>query len=91
MSERGEIDFEAEAVRLGLPFTMKSRDACAAIGCGATKLRELISEGKLDGRKRDKDLVVVTASILKYNASLPPAQFALPPKKLKSVTNAATN
>ena len=89
MIERGEIDFDAEVVRLGLPLTMKSKPACVAIGCGATKLRELISEGKLDGRKRDKDLVVVTASILRYNASLPPAQFALPPKKSKDISTAA--
>jgi len=84
-----EIDFEAEVVRLGLPLMMKSKPACEAIGCGPTKLRELISARSIDGRKRGKDLVVMTASILRYNASLPRAQFALPPKKSKDITAAA--
>jgi hypothetical protein len=83
-----QVDFEAEVVRLGLPLMMKSKPACEAIGCGPTKLRELISERRIDGRKRGKDLVVMTASILRYNASLPPARFALP-KKAKDVSTAA--
>jgi hypothetical protein len=91
MSELAQIDFEAEVVRLGLPISMKTGRACELMDVGPTKLRELIAEGKIDGRKRDKDLVIRTASILKYTAGLPPAQFALPSKKAKSVTNAATN
>ena len=85
-----EKDFEAEVVRLGLPLSMKSGQACRMINCGATKLRELIAEGRIDGRKRDKDLVVQTASILKFNANLPPAEFAIPPKKAKGAHSAAT-
>jgi hypothetical protein len=91
MSEQGETDFEVEVVRLGLPLSMKTGQACRVMDCGPTKLRELVAEGKIDGRKRDKDLVIRTASILKYNAELPPAEFAIAAKKAKSGTNAATN
>jgi hypothetical protein len=91
MSEQGATDFEAEVVRLGLPLCMKSKAAAKLMACGQTKLRELVQEKKIDGRKRDKDLVIQAASILKYNAELPPAAFASPAKKAKSATNAATN
>lgn len=87
----GQIDFDAEVIRLGMPLSMKSAQACEAMDVGPTKLRELISAGKIDGRKRGRDLVVITASILRYNANLPRAEFAFQPKKAKGVTNAATN
>jgi hypothetical protein len=86
-----QVDFETEAVRLGLPLFLKSKAAARMMSCGPTKLRELIHEGQLEGVKRGKDLLVKTASVLRFNASLPPAQFTLPPKKAKSVTSAATN
>jgi hypothetical protein len=85
------VDFESEAVRLGLPLFLKSKAAARMMSCGPTKLRELIHEGQLEGVKRGKDLLVKTASVLRFNASLPPAHFTLPPKKAKSATNAATN
>jgi hypothetical protein len=81
MNEQNEVDFEAEVIRLGLPLAMKTGRACKVMDCGATKLRELIAEGKIDGRKRGKDVIVRTASILKYNAELPPAEFSIQPKK----------
>jgi hypothetical protein len=61
------------------------------MSCGPTKLRELIHDGQIEGFKRGKDLLVKTASILRFNASLPPAQFTLPPKKAKNTANAATS
>jgi hypothetical protein len=82
------IDFEAEAVRLGLPLFLKSKAAAKMMSCGPTKLRELIHDGKLEGVKRDRDLLVKTASVLRFNASLPPAQFTLP-KKPKDIVTAA--
>jgi hypothetical protein len=89
MSELAQVDFEAEVVRLGLPISMKTGRACELMDVGPTKLRELIAEGKIDGRKRDKDLVIRTASILKYTAGLPHAQFAMPPKKARDASAAA--
>lgn len=79
-----EVDFEVEAMRLGLPLAMKSKSACATIGCGQTKLRELIHEGRLDARKSGKDLLIMTSSILRYRASLPRALFVMSPKKSAS-------
>jgi len=84
-----KVDFEAEAIRLGMPLVMKAKPACAALGCGPTRLRELIHEGKVDGRKSGRHIVVTTASILRFNASLPRAEFALAPKKSKDVGVAA--
>jgi hypothetical protein len=83
------VDFETEAVRLGLPLFLKSKAAARMMSCGPTKLRELIHEGQIVGVKRGKDLLVKTASVLRFNASLPPAQFSLPPKKAKDVSTAA--
>jgi hypothetical protein len=83
------VDFETEAVRLGLPLFLKSKAAARMMSCGPTKLSELIHEGQIVGVKRGKDLLVKTASVLRFNASLPPAQFSLPPKKAKDVSTAA--
>jgi hypothetical protein len=82
-------DFDAEVVRLGLPLMMKSKPAGKFMDCGPTKLRELVNDGQLEGVKRGKDLMIRTASMLRFNASLPRAQFALPPKKSKDITAAA--
>jgi hypothetical protein len=82
-----EQDFEADVIRLGLPLSLKAGAACKVMSCGPTKLRELIAEGKIDGRKRGKDLVIATASILKFNATLPQAEFA-PVKKAKAAAEA---
>jgi hypothetical protein len=73
-----DVDFEAEAIRLGLPLYLKSRVAATMMSCGATKLRELIHDGQIEGVKRGKDLLVKTSSVLKFNAGLPRAQFTLP-------------
>jgi hypothetical protein len=86
---KDHVDFESEVVRLGLPLVMKSKPAGKFMGCGPTKLRELINEGHLEGVKRGRDLVIRTSSILRFNASLPPAQFTLPPKKSKDLGAAA--
>ncbi len=83
-----EIDFEVEAVRLGLPLYMKSKAAARMMCCGGTKLRELVHTGEIEGRKRGKDLLIKTSSILRYNASLPRAQFMLPKIESRSVTHA---
>jgi hypothetical protein len=87
------IDFEAEVVRLGLPLWMKAPAARQFMQCGATKLRELIYQGKIDALKRDKDVLVKTASILKYNASLPAPRFKPPyppPHRTKPSTTKTT-
>jgi hypothetical protein len=83
------VDFEVEAVRLGLPLFLKSKAAATMMSCGPTKLRELIHDGQIEGVKRGKDLLVKTSSVLKFNASLPRAQFTLPPKQSKDVSTAA--
>ena len=75
-----EIDFEVEVVRRGLPQSMKLKRACEEIPCGPTFCRELIADEKIDGRKMGRDIVVRTASILRYQASLPKAQFAKKPE-----------
>lgn len=69
-------DYELEAVRLGLPLFLKSKAAARMMSCGPTKLRELVNAGAIEGRKRGKDLVITTSSILRYNASLPAAKFS---------------
>jgi hypothetical protein len=84
-----DIDFEVEVVRLGLPLHLKAKAACKAMSCGPTKLRELIHGGHIEAQKRGKDLLVKTASVLQFNASLPAARFTLPPKNAKSAANAA--
>jgi hypothetical protein len=81
MSEQGATDFEAEVVRLGLPLCMKSKAAAKLMSRGQTKLRELVQGRRIEGVKRDKDLLIRTASILRYNAELPPAEFASPEGK----------
>jgi hypothetical protein len=73
-----DTDYEAEAIRLGLPLNMKLSRACEHIPCGPTKCRELIADGKIDGRKMGRDIVIRTASILRYQANLPKAQFKKP-------------
>ena len=59
------------------------------MACGPTKLRELINDGRIEGVKRGKDLLVRTSSVLRYSATLPPARFTLPPKKPKDLSTAA--
>jgi excisionase family DNA binding protein len=49
------------------------RDACAAIGCGRTKLYELINDGELDARALGGRTVIPAASLHKLIANLPPA------------------
>jgi excisionase family DNA binding protein len=78
-----QVDFEVEAVRLGLPLYLKSKAAAKMMSCGSTKLRELIQDNHLEAVKRGKDLLVRTSSVLRFNASLPPARFA--PQKSKDV------
>jgi hypothetical protein len=82
-----DIDFEAQVIRLGLPTTMKSKRATQFMDCGPTKLRELAHDGQIEAVKRGKDLMIKTASILRYNASLPRAQFTL--QKKSNVNTAA--
>ena len=77
----GDVDFESEVVRLGLPLHLKPKAATKLMSCGPAKLRELIHEGKIEGVKRGKDLLVRTSSILRYNASLPRARFSLSAKQ----------
>ncbi len=76
-----EVDFEIEAVRLGLPLYLKSKAAARMMSCGATKLRELIQDNHIEAVKRGKDLLVRTSSVLRFNASLPPAKFSLQKSK----------
>jgi excisionase family DNA binding protein len=75
---KDHVDFETDVVRLGLPLFLKSKAAAKMMSCGATKLRELIHDGQLEGFRRGKDLLVKTSSVLKFNAGLPRAQFTSP-------------
>jgi excisionase family DNA binding protein len=76
-----EVDFELEAMRLGLPLYLKSKAAARMMSCGPTKLRELIQDNHIEAVKRGKDLLVRTSSVLRFNASLPPAKFSLQKSK----------
>ena len=72
-----EKDFEYEVVRIGLPLFVKPKEATKLMSVGPTKLRAMIQDGQIEGFKRGKkDLVIKTASILRFNASLPPARFS---------------
>jgi hypothetical protein len=51
------------------------------MSCGPTKLRELIQDNHIEAVKRGKDLLVRTSSVLRFNASLPPAKFSLQKSK----------
>ena len=48
-------------------------DACAVIGCGRTKLYDLIGTGKLDARSLGARTVILAPSLEKFVADLPPA------------------
>ncbi|HVE20463.1 MAG TPA: helix-turn-helix domain-containing protein [Acidocella sp.] len=51
----------------------RPRDAEKIIGCGHTKLYQLIAEGVLDARKMGRATVITADSIDRYLDSLPKA------------------
>lgn len=46
-------------------------DACAAFGCGRTRLYELLSGGKIEAKKLGRKTLISVASLREYFASLP--------------------
>jgi excisionase family DNA binding protein len=61
-------------------------DACAAYGCGRTRLYQLLSDGKIEAKKLGRKTLVSAASLKSYFASLPSADInvALPHKPIVS-------
>jgi len=57
------------------PLAVSIEKAEKAIGCGRTKIYELIGAKKLDARKLDSKTVVTWASIKAYASSLPAADI----------------
>lgn len=65
-------------------------EACRQIGHGKSKLYELIGEGLLEARKSGGTTLILTESIDRYLASLPPADIRTRPRKaLRQVSEAA--
>ena len=75
-----EDELTAQAVRLGLGLAMKVKPAGKLIGCGRTRIFELLGDGQLEGVKSGRDTLIKTPSILRYMASLPRAEIK-PSKK----------
>jgi hypothetical protein len=53
-------------------FLYRTSEAKAAIGCGTTKLYELINSGVLDTRRSGRRTYITAASLEAFVASLPP-------------------
>jgi hypothetical protein len=71
-------DYVAAAVQAMLSlsgsgkFLYRTSEAKAALGCGTTKLYELINSGVLDTRRFGKRTYITAASLEAFVASLPP-------------------
>jgi hypothetical protein len=57
------------------PLFVDTKNARQILGCGHTKLYELITLGRLDARKLGAKTVISTESIRKYADELPKAQI----------------
>lgn len=55
--------------------------ACRELGCGKSKLYELIGDGFIDARKSGGTTLILTDSIDRYLANLPPADIRTRPRK----------
>jgi excisionase family DNA binding protein len=55
--------------------------ACRELGCGKSKLYELIGEGLIDARKSGGTTLILAESIDRYLADLPPADIRTRPRK----------
>ncbi len=55
--------------------------ACRELGCGKSKLYELIGEGAIDARKSGGTTLVIGDSIDRYLTTLPPAEIRTRPRK----------
>lgn len=71
------------------PLAYTVQDAGAAIGCGTTKLYELMSSGTLDCRKLGGRTVILAASLENYIANLPPADIRTKPRRGGSTAGTA--
>lgn len=63
------------------PLAYTVQNAGAAIGCGTTKLYELMSSGTLDCRKLGGRTIILAESLENYIASLPPADIRTKPRR----------
>jgi excisionase family DNA binding protein len=59
------------------PLALRKKAAAATIGCGTSKMDELIASGQIKAIKSGKQVLVLTAEIERFLASLPPATFKL--------------
>ncbi len=57
------------------PLAYRIDDAKRLIGCGTTRLYELIGAGVLDARKAGSRTIIVAESLRKYVENLPKAQI----------------
>jgi excisionase family DNA binding protein len=55
--------------------------ACRELGCGKSKLYEMIGEGAIDARKSGGTTLILAESIDRYLSTLPPADIRTRPRK----------
>jgi hypothetical protein len=70
------------------PLAVRRRDACAMIGCGTSKLDQLIARGEIEARKSGKNLLILVSSLERYVAGLPPARLKLYGQHRKEASDA---
>jgi len=59
------------------PLAVRRKAAAAMIGCGTTKVDELIATGRIDAVKSGKHLLITVVELERYIASLPPAVLSV--------------
>ena len=57
------------------PLAHSTKSACAAIGCGMTKLYEYIAKGALDARKMGAKTIITDESLVRLIVELPKADI----------------
>jgi len=58
-----------------IKFGFNIRSACDALGCGRTKIYQLIGDGRLDAKKLDGITIVTAESMARLVESLPKADI----------------
>jgi hypothetical protein len=71
------------------PLAVRRKAAAAMIGCGTTKLDQLIASGQIKATKNGKNLLVMVAELERFLAALPTATLKLPYSKRVKTTEAA--
>jgi hypothetical protein len=68
------LNMRGDAIMIS-PLFVDTKNARQIIGCGHTKLYELITLGRLDARKLGNKTLITTESIKRYADELPKAQI----------------